>query len=69
MSNVKHPDHYNTGKIEVWDAIKEWKLGFLEGNVVKYVARAAHKGKELEDLKKAQQYLERRIAELEKNND
>ena len=64
-SNVEHPAHYNTGKIEVWDAIDEWGLGFGLGNVVKYVARAGHKGSALEDIKKAQTYLEREIKKLE----
>jgi hypothetical protein len=66
MSNaVDHPAHYNAGKIEVIDAIEDWKLGFHEGNVVKYVARAKHKGRELEDLKKAAWYLNRLIQTLE----
>lgn len=34
-------------------------------NVVKYVARAEHKGKQLEDLKKGKWYLDRLIATLE----
>lgn len=62
---VNRPVHYTFGKIEVIDAIEDWKLGFHEGNVVKYVARAKHKGRELEDLKKARWYLERAIANLE----
>lgn len=65
VDNVNHPLHYNTGKIEVIDAIEDWQLGFHEGNVVKYVARAKHKRNELEDLKKAKWYLDRRIAQLE----
>ena len=65
MSTVDHPKHYNAGKIEVIDAIEDWKLGFHLGNVVKYVARAEHKGKPLEDLKKAQWYLSRAIEKLE----
>lgn len=65
MSNVEHPPHYNTGKIEVWDAIVDWQLDFLLGNVVKYVARAGHKGPEIEDLKKAREYLNKKIALLE----
>jgi len=65
MSTVDHPKHYNTGRIEVIDAIEDWKLGFHLGNVVKYVARAEHKGKPLEDLKKAQWYLNRAIEKLE----
>ena len=62
---VNHPSHYTTGKIEVIDAIEDWKLGFHEGNVIKYVARAKHKGRELEDLKKARWYLDRVIQRLE----
>lgn len=64
---VNHPSHYNVGKIEVIDAIEDWGLGFHEGNVVKYVARARHKGKQLEDLKKAMWYLQREIENLEKD--
>jgi ribosomal protein L35AE/L33A len=63
---VNHPKHYNFGTIEVIDAIEDWGLGFHLGNVVKYVARAPHKGSELEDLKKARWYLERKIQKLSK---
>jgi hypothetical protein len=68
MSNVDHPKHYNTGRIEVIDAIEDWRLCFHLGNVVKYVARAQHKGKALEDLKKAAWYLDRKIKKLESEN-
>ena len=66
MSNVEHPKHYNVGKIEVIDAINEWKLDFNLGNVVKYVARAGHKdeSKVIEDLEKAKFYLEDEISRL-----
>ena len=63
--NVNHPKHYNTGKIEVIDAIEEWEMGFCDGNVIKYVARHKHKGKPIEDLKKAKWYLERLIQQYE----
>ena len=56
--NVQHPSHYNTGKIEVIDFIVDQKMGFCDGNVVKYVSRFRHKGRPLEDLKKAKFYLE-----------
>ncbi len=62
---INHPAHYNTGKFEVIDVIEDWKLGFHLGNVVKYIARSAHKGSELADLKKAAWYLSRHIAKLE----
>ena len=62
---VNHPSHYNTGKIEVIDAIDDWKLDFNAGNVVKYVARHQHKENPLEDLKKARWYLDRLIERTE----
>lgn len=62
---VDHPPHYNIGPIEVINAIEAWELGFHLGNVVKYVARAAHKGNQLADLKKARWYLDREIGRLE----
>ena len=62
---VDHPAHYNTGAIEVITAIEDWKLGFHLGNVVKYIARADHKEKKLEDLKKARWYLDREIRNME----
>lgn len=65
--NVNHPKHYGgtDNPYEVIKVIDAWKLGFCEGNVIKYVARAAHKGRELEDLKKARWYLDHVIQRLE----
>lgn len=63
---VNHPAHYNAGTIEIIDAIEEWDLGFHLGNVVKYVARADHKGNSLQDLRKARWYLDRKIQLMEK---
>lgn len=65
LDEVDHPAHYNQGNIEVIDAIEDWGLGFHDGNCVKYVARAKHKGTELQDLKKARWYLDRRIQQME----
>lgn len=58
---VNHPPHYTQGIIEPIDAIESWSLGFCLGNVVKYIARAGHKGDRLQDLRKARWYLEREI--------
>lgn len=60
QSNVDHPQHYNTGSMEVMDAIDGLRLGFLEGNILKYVARFRHKNG-VEDLRKALWYLNRLI--------
>lgn len=58
---VSHPQHYNTGKIEVIDFIEDQKFNFNLGNCVKYVSRADHKGKTEEDLQKAHWYLTREL--------
>ena len=62
---VNHPPHYTQGKIEVIDFIDDKQLGFYEGQVIKYVSRAKLKGNELQDLKKAQWYLNRLISNME----
>lgn len=65
-SNVAHPSHYNTGKIEVIEFIEDNKLNFHLGNAVKYVSRAGKKdpNKHIEDLEKAVWYIEREISLL-----
>ena len=68
---VNHPAHYG-GKdnpYEVFKVVEAWGLdkdAYLF-NVIKYIARAGKKdaSKLLEDLKKGQAYLERRINMLE----
>lgn len=64
---VNHPPHYKVGGIEVIDFIESKGLTYNLGNVVKYVSRADHKGNKLEDLKKAQWYLNREVSNLEKS--
>lgn len=66
---VDHPAYYG-GSDDLYEAIKvieQWGLGFHLGNTVKYISRAGKKdpAKELEDLKKAAWYLDRRIAQME----
>lgn len=62
---VNHPAHYTRGGVEVIAAIEAWGLDFHRGNAVKYIARAGHKGPELEDLQKARWYLDRAISLME----
>ena len=60
---VNHPKHYNTGNIEVIDAIEDWDLDFHEGNAIKYITRAKNKNNYDEDIEKAIWYL-RRILDI-----
>ena len=57
--------HYAVKAIQPWDYIIDNNLGYLEGNVVKYVSRWKDKGG-IEDLKKAQHYLQKLIEVTEK---
>jgi hypothetical protein len=51
--------HYQVA-IQPWDFIVANNLGYLEGNVIKYVTRYKNKGG-IEDLRKAQHYLAKLI--------
>ena len=65
-SNINHPSHYTFGKFEVIDVLEDWFPDKpLLWQVGKYISRASHKGKPLEDLKKARFYLDRQIKHLE----
>jgi hypothetical protein len=59
---VNHPEHYKVGGIETIDFIEGKNLGYNLGNAVKYISRADHTGNRLQDLQKAQWYLNREIA-------
>jgi hypothetical protein len=53
-------DHYMDRAIQPWDYIVSNDLGFLEGNIIKYVTRWNYKGG-VDDLRKAQHYLAKLI--------
>lgn len=61
VDNVNSPTHYNIGKIEVIEAIEDWKLNFNLGNAIKYIARCEHKENKKQDLEKAKWYIEREL--------
>lgn len=65
---INSPRHY-TRRVPGVECIEVSQyFDFCLGNVIKYVWRAGLKGgpaKEIEDLRKAKFYLERRIAQLE----
>lgn len=68
FDSVERPAHYAEGrKYETIDVIEDWRLSYRLGNCVKYVSRAGRKdpAKTIEDLRKAQWYLNREIEALE----
>ena len=52
--------HYKNKAVQPWDYIVANNLGYLEGNIVKYVSRWKDKGG-VDDLRKAQHYLTKLI--------
>jgi hypothetical protein len=52
--------HYKNKSIQPWDYIIGNNLGYMEGNIVKYVSRWRDKGG-VDDLKKARHYLDKLI--------
>ena len=65
---IKVPEHYNTHPSGVEPITITSHMGFLLGNVIKYVMRCDYKGKRLEDLEKAYEYLGREI-EMERERE
>lgn len=70
IDNVNHPSHYTQGGIECIDALKAATVGktgieaVCVANAMKYLWRYEKKNG-LEDVKKAQFYINRLIQELE----
>lgn len=69
MKDAINPNHYNKGGVECIDALKssmtrEAFLGHLKATIIAYLWRYEDKNG-LEDVKKAQWYLDRLIRTLE----
>lgn len=71
---VNHPSHYNSGKIECIEAIEAMQpigapgADFCRGNTVKYLWRLGLKDESLQEVRKAQWYLNRLVSILEKES-
>ena len=63
-SAERPPQHYNVG-VEPVKYITSHGLGFLEGNIIKYVTRYKLKGNPVEDLHKARVYIDLLLKQYE----
>lgn len=66
--NTEGPSHYHKLNPQPWDVVAAWKMSYLAGSVLKYLARYPLKGQALEDLKKARHFLDKLI-EMESKNE
>lgn len=55
------PAHYAGQGLQPFDVIDAYKLGFFDGNALKYLLRWDKKGSRLDDLRKALHYLQETI--------
>jgi hypothetical protein len=71
MKDTINPQHYRNGEVECIDAIKAATINkpgiqaVCVGNTIKYLWRYESKNR-LEDVKKAQWYVNKLVEELEK---
>ena len=67
MTEIYKPEHYTKDNIEVIEFIEQVVQHYPPteayhiGNVLKYIARAPHKGNYIADLEKAENYLHRAL--------
>jgi hypothetical protein len=59
--NVKQPEHYQQYRFEPIKVRQDWDLPPMVDSALKYIARYRFKGKPIEDLEKAIQYLQREV--------
>lgn len=72
---VNHPDRYGGDTtyecvkvLEAWMPLEQYK-GFLRGNAIKYLCRVGKKDETVQELKKAQWYLNKLIEKEIKENE
>lgn len=66
---VNHPKHYVSHPSGIETIAITRHETFLRGNILKYVLRAPYKGTELQDLRKAAQYLQWEIERVEQSGE
>ena len=70
--NIKEPQHYSRWKIQPVQFIVENEIPYAEGNVIKYVSRYNLKNTDpklqLQDLEKAQWYLNDLVKDLKNDS-
>ena len=68
---VNSPKHYRMQGVEAIDILEmsmteEEFMGYLKGNMFKYIMRYKHKNKPKEDLQKAEWYLKKLIEKIQR---
>lgn len=65
-NNPIQPNHYTRLNPQPKNVIRDWGLNFNLGSAVKYISRAGHKDDIIQDLKKAQEFIQFEIDYLER---
>lgn len=72
IDDLKHDQHYKSCGIEPWDIMeanfnKDEFVGFLKGNILKYLLRIGRKGQDLADCDKIANYANKLKEVLQKD--
>jgi hypothetical protein len=65
-------NHYLEKAVQPWDVVDTWpleqRLGYYRGNAIKYLMRLGRKDNPVQEVEKAQHYLEKLIHTLKETN-
>jgi hypothetical protein len=65
-AHARGPEYYKVNGMQPWDVIDAFELDYYMGTALKYILRAGRKGSKLEDLTKAEHFIQKAI---EREND
>lgn len=66
LDDISNPGYYKRNGMEAIDVIEAFELGYHKGSAFKYLARAGQKGPAVDDLRKAQWFIQREIERLQR---
>jgi len=65
-------DHYKKMGVEPWDVVDTWpleqRIGYYRGGALKYIMRCGSKDESLQEIRKAQHYIQKLLEVLEEQS-
>ena len=65
-------DHYKKMGVEPWDVVDTWpleqRIGYYRGGALKYIMRMGSKDESLQEIRKAEHYIQKLLEVLENQN-
>lgn len=72
-NDIQHGgDHYKKMGVEPWDVVDTWpleqRIGYYRGGALKYIMRVGSKDESLQEIRKAEHYIQKLIEVLESSS-